>query len=63
MLIDFTHAEAYRGTKRDRRESTLKGLKFRLELACENFISETHIYWFRDQVTKEEYNLVEEYIF
>ena len=32
------------------------------ETACRDFLNEPHTYWFRDEVTKEEYELVEKYV-
>ena len=32
------------------------------ETACRDFLNEPQTYWFMDEVTKEEYNLVEKYV-
>ena len=57
--------EAAKELSRERLDECLnfKGYEGRSqETACRDFLNEPQTYWFMDEVTKEEYNLVEKYV-
>jgi len=57
--------EASKELSRERLDECLnfKGYEGRSqETACRDFLNEPQTYWFMDEVTKEEYNLVEKYV-
>lgn len=56
--------EAAKELSRERLDACIRPKKFKYgqELNCRNFLNEPHTYWFRDEVTKEEYELVEKYV-
>lgn len=56
--------EAAKELSRERLDACIRPKRFEYgqELNCRNFLNEPHTYWFRDEVTKEEYELVEKYV-